>query len=62
MLALTLHPSFAAECLHESAKHKKKSASHLEAQVEEIYVYKIVYSGNKTHNTGMDQVVPWCNL
>lgn len=26
-----------------------------------IYVWNL-YSGNKTHNTGMDQVVPWCNL
>lgn len=25
-------------------------------------MYETVYSGNKTHNTGMDQAVPWCNL
>lgn len=27
------------------------------------HMYEIVYSGNKTHtNTGMDPLVPWCNL
>lgn len=28
----------------------------------DLNMFETVYSGNKTPRTGMDQLVPWCNL
>lgn len=46
----------------QAQRKSAQGTSHLQAQVEKTYACEIVYSGNKTENTGMDQVVLWCNL